>query len=382
MINQRLYGGAWSRFFTAPPPETKQATLIVAPGERYFAENDAGAVLLHQFYRFFSPSRHSGYAKKFTRVTVIPKVDAVGVIKSRTFGAQWSELERISGAEDKLQTGGVADSSSFTLRVREVRTHVLVLVEAPSDLAEVGRMSLVNQAGRHLPVMRAQRADGLVALVGLTSVGDESVELVDCTVNVKRRCPWKIVQARQQSRGEPVLAWFLPEAFHAPEAFFPDAFRGCWQADSGVYGSLFRDAARPAAGRAVEREDRVVFDDSRPAALLESRLIPIDPAAQRYLRIDWRAGGRSPAVLITDPDGRRLLELPPPVMPGVRDYVVPMTPGWSSLRVMFRSEGGTDVVLPRSVQLVQAAPLPALRVPVAALFLTSFPNPTHVERSQ
>jgi hypothetical protein len=381
MINQRLYGGAWFRFFTPPQAGTKQATLIVAPGERYFTESDAGAVLLHQFYRIFRPSRHPGYVKKFTRVTVIPKVDAVGAIKSRTFGSQWSELERISIAEDTLQTGGVARSAAFVLRVREVRTHVLVLVEAPSDTEEVARMGLVNQAGRHLPVLRAQRTDGLVALVGLTSVGDESIEVVDNTVNVKRRSPWTIVQARQQPDGEPVLAWFLPEAFHAPEAFFPDAFRGVWQGDNGVYASLFRDVALPEAGRAIENDGRVVFNDSRPAALLTSRLIPIDPAAQRYLRIDWTAGGRSPAVLITDPDGRRLLELPPPAVPGVRDYVVPMTPGWRSFRIVFRSKGGADVVLPRSVQLVQAAPLPALRIPVASLFLTSSPPSINLERS-
>lgn len=382
IINERLYGGAWFRFFAPPPPETKQATLIVAPGERYFAESDAGAVLLHQFYRFFSPSRHPGYVKKFARVTVIPKVDAVEAIKSPRFGAQWPKLERILAMENEAHNWGAAHRESFALRVRDVRTHVLVLVEAPSDACEVSRMSLVNQAGRHLPVIRAHREGGLVALVGLTSVGDEAIELLDSTLHVKGCSPWRIVQVRQQPGGEPVLAWLLPEAFHAPEAFFPDAFRGGWQGDSAVYASLFRDVAAPAAVRAVETDGQVVFTASRPAALLASRLIPIDATAQRYLRIDWTATRNAASVLITDPDGRRLLEIHPPTVPGIRDYVVPITPGWSSVRVAFQGTGKANVVLPRSVQLVQAAPLPALRVPVSELFNPpSSPTPTTMERS-
>lgn len=380
IINERLYGGAWFRFFTPPASETKQATLIVAPGERYFTESDVGAVLLHQFYRFFSPSRHAGYARKFTRVTVIPKVDAVGAIAVRSFGVKWPELEPTSIVEDKPGAWDTARRESFSLRVRDVRTHVLALVEAPADDQEVARMGLANQAGRRLPVVRARRTDGLVAILALTSAGDESVELIDNTLIVKHRAPWKVVRVRQQPAGEPVVAWPLPEAFHAPEAFFPDAFRGGWQGDSGVYASLLRDVATPTATRAIETDGRVIFSASDPAATLATRLIPIDATAQRYLRIDWAAANPAASVLITDPNGRRLLEIHPPGSPGIRDYVVPMTPGWSSVRVAFQSAGKPNAALPRSVQLVQAAPLPALRVPVAELFLPSSPTPT-MERS-
>ncbi|MBI5426095.1 MAG: hypothetical protein HZA32_18640 [Opitutae bacterium] len=378
IINQRLYGGAWFRFFQAPPGESKQATLIVAPGERYFTESDAGAVLLHQFYRFFSPARHRGYAKKFTRVTVIPKLDAVGIMQSRAFGARWAELERVplAGAS---QADNVLPSESFALRVREQRSHVLVLVEPPSDAAEIDRMGLVNQTGRPLPLIRTRRTDGLIALVGLTAAGDQSIELVDSTLNVKRRCPWKVAQVRQQPEGAPVIVWALPQAFYSPEAFFPDAFRGCWQGDTGVYASLFGNPVTSADGRAVDRDGEVVFSDSASGKTLASRMIPIDPAMHHYLRVDWSAPNRSASVLITDPAGRRLLAIPPPPAPAVRDYLVPNVPGWTSLRLVFRSSGGL-ATLPRSVQLVQGASLSELRIPVAEIFPPSSATFPSMER--
>jgi hypothetical protein len=370
IINHQLYGGAWHRFFQAPTSDTRQATFIISPGERYFTESDAGAVLLHQFYRFFIPARHPGYLKKFARVAVIPKIDAVTAIGARSFGARWPELDLHLSGDLLADVARRADGGYYALRNHEKPTHVLVIAEAPRDSEEIGRMGLANQTGRLLPVIRARRTDGTVAILGLTTASDELVKLVDVTLNVSGARLWRIVQVRQQPVGLPLLAWALPEAFLAPQAFYPDAFRGCWEADSAVYASLLCDATgSSASGRIREKDGQVLFEADAPAAMLRSHLIPIDAELQRYLRVDWSVPpGRAASVLVTDPDGRRLLEIKPPAKPAVLDYIVPLTPHWTSVRVVFLSPTGGTVALPRSVQLVQDAPLLSLCLPVAEIF--------------
>lgn len=372
MVNHRLYGGAWQSFISRPDSPTRQATVVLTPGERFYAESDAGTMVLHQFYRFVRPERLAGFVRKFASVTVLPKVVSAIELADPRFGADWQELSPSSPTGGPPPGGGRAQvgigDDHYALVPAEGTRQILLVVEPPAAVADSVRMVLTDGAGGRIPALRSVRPDGSVALLGLAGPAVRSVRLArEHMPGIPT--PWRVRSVRQQPAGGRVFAWWLPQPFLPPEVVYAESLRGRWQVETALYGPLFRDQLGAGPARLVRERDHAVFEAGEGKEVLWSRLIPIDGGAQRYLRVEWPVGAEPAArVLITDPDGRPLLELASPAGGGRRDYLVPATPGWGHLRVGFQGRPGGRVLLPHSVEMVQAAALTALDRPVAALF--------------
>jgi hypothetical protein len=387
IINRRLYGGAWYKYFSQPDETAQQATLILGPGEALDQMSESQAVIQYYLHRLRRTTDAREFAKRFATVTAIPKFNLGAWLMDPGCGANWAPLSLAKTSDEDTTE---ADDANHTLA--PAAPHAVVLggrltfgcLNAAQSGA--GRYLLVEVSGARrtldapinvygtnrnlLPTVSLWREDVYVALA-LLAQDERKVEISadpEAFVDGVELTLQRVIQ--QQCSDAPHISVLIEPYFGPPENcrlkyrsmldipqyLMPQLL---WRLDFGGKRSAIKSSS-----------SEVVFVPGTPQSKLSTDYIEVQKDAQIFVRVEW-GGGRTPTtraqVTVESDSGTRLLDLKWPGAPGARIYQVPVSPDTHKLALVVKGSSGS-VQLPSRISMIQIDDVLSEALPIESYF--------------
>lgn len=391
VVNKLLYGGAWYGYFEQPAPASKQASVILSPGESYFGKSDGEAFGLYHYYRLFAPHKLPGYVKRFAVVTVLPKMNLLEELQEGRIGDSWRELPPVGTLAGDSPVSSLAIGHGMAVE-RDRRSRIYqslspaeggggyVLFEldnVPDDPQALSQVRLTDVNGRSLTSMVVRRPDGW-AIMGWIDQPGALLRLNLSSEEDAGRSRWVLRRVRQQPIKEAGLFCLLPQPYLTPnevDAAHYQSVLDIEQADMAAL--LWLDGPPPRKLPYVRSRTGLLFHPAHPAQTVSTDSIEVRADRQVYVRIDWgelSPSGYMAVVQAMSNHGRRLMNFIPPPGGGVRIYQLPIENDTRRVWLRIGSTGGKPATLPRRLSMVEADPVLSLSVSIESLFPLTMPK--------
>jgi hypothetical protein len=399
IINERLYGGAWHRFFKKPSFGAEQATIVLSNGPAESRLSPLGAFVRYHYYKFTSPSLLREFLADFTHVQIIPKKNAEKEFADLAFASEWRELKprlelnknnlhdfvsadeapRAEAAVEVANDAGIPQLSDEEMEIiasRKVssetfgtlgRGRVIILEFEFHELPQEDFVQSVVPIGERFGdlVSLHKLEDRKLKVFGVVPVGEKAVGYrIGGFLKVE---PSKVRVFEGPANYEPTFT-LIPQPFLFPEQVNPDRFVSAFSVSSREIPQVFwRKRWEPKYWPFAETSDGVVFQPNHARALLVSDLLGFDAAKPGILFVDWPTPtgvSKLGVVKVEDYKGRRLLELQPDPKEPRRFYFVPPTPNLTGISLSITSPSGGPVLLPSRLSFFQIESVTNMKTPL------------------
>jgi hypothetical protein len=386
IINKRLYGGAWHKYFSEPAENASQATLVLGPGEGLDEFGEAESVFRYYMLRLRGASEAREYAKRFATLSVVPKFNLGAWLLDRESGAHWRQLtparpgdddtrdgalepERLNPMSHSMQPGGRLAFSCHANTHGNPGRYLLVEVtgakrESPCPI------NIYGSERNLLRTMSVWRGETYVALA-LLAPGERKVEISSDPEAFLPGVEFSLARVAQQLCGDPPNMSVLMEPYFGP----PEDCRLRYRSMLDIPQSLMRPLLwrlDPGKKKSTVKwnDTQLVFIPAEATSKLSTDFVEVQKNAQIFIRIDWPEihgpAGRSHVTVESD-SGTRLLDLKWPEAAGSRLYQVPVSPDTHRFSLVIKGTAG-PVQLPSRLSVVQIDDVLSESLPIENYF--------------